>query len=75
MATSLVLQDLEGAIINASTQGSKYGEKMVVGNWELIFEEAGVSGPLPKLFHSSSMPYTWAHEAEACEHLKRGRSR
>ena len=52
MATALVLEDLEGAIVNASTQGITYGEKMIVGNWELIFEEAGVSGPLPKLFHA-----------------------
>jgi hypothetical protein len=37
IAAALTLESLEDAIVRASVQGITYGEKMVVGNWELIF--------------------------------------
>jgi filamentous hemagglutinin len=56
LCNQLLLEDFAGAVQAAGQQGIVWGEKMWVGNWELIFGPPSAEGLLPVLYHAVYNP-------------------
>jgi RHS repeat-associated protein len=56
MSSQVMLESFEQAVKLATEQGIRYGEKIRVGNWELIFDKARDSGLLDVIKHAVYFP-------------------
>jgi hypothetical protein len=56
MTDQALLTSFRGAVEQATKQGIKYDEMMIVGNWELIISKPRAEGQLPVIKHALYIP-------------------
>lgn len=52
----VMLQSFRGAVEQAAAQGIVYGQRMIAGGWELVFQLPREAGNLPVIIHALPVP-------------------